>query len=230
MSLKLKMSFGASVGCPRPASAFLRKLSSRLVDCSNWPERVLFLDVETTGLNRQRDTITVMGWSFGGYASTLIASQDPSLLREDAGCAKALVTFNGGRFDTKFINREFPEIVFPRNHIDLMFLCRRIGLRCGQKAIENALEIGLRDDESKLDGADAVVLWRNYNRGDRDALRRLILYNRADVAAIGAILDQIVDIMNMRSELSFRDVRFRDWSAPPGWQTLSGVSWPFGEE
>lgn len=243
MSLKSKKSLGVSYegntgslpathaedvnnAYPRSTTATSRKLRAQFLDCSLWPERVLFLDVETTGLNPQYDKITVMGWSFGGCASTLIAGQDPRLLREDVARANALVTFNGGLFDLKFIRREHPEIVFPRTHIDLMYLCRRIGLRGGQKSIENALGIDLRGDESQMDGADAVVLWHKYTHGDRDALRKLVLYNRADVAAIGAILDQIVDQMNLRSDLSLSDVRFRDWSAPPGWQTFSGVSWP----
>ena len=225
-----RMSAAGASARPGPTGAFLWKLHAQLMDCSRSPERLLFLDVETTGLSHQRDKITIIGWSFGGCANTLIANQDPSLLHEDAARAKALVTFNGGRFDSRFIRRQFPEMVFPRTHIDIMSLCRGIGLRGGQKSIEKALGIDLRDDRSEMNGADAVVLWREYQRGDREALRRLILYNRTDVAAIGAILDRIVDRMNMRSELPCGEVRFRDWSAPPGWWMLSDVSRTLAEE
>lgn len=206
------------------------KLRSQLVRCSRRPDRILFLDVETTGLSHRYDKITVIGWCFGGRATTRIAGQDTSSLRDDAARAAVLVTFNGGQFDLGFMRREFPEIVFPKIHIDLMHLCRRVGLTGGQKFVENTLGIDLRVNVSEVDGAGAVALWRKYTQGDGDAIRKLILYNRADVAAMGAILDEICERMNLKSESSFKEVRFRDWSAPLGWQTLSGVSGLFDGE
>ena len=201
----------------------LQKLCTQLVECSRCPERILFLDVETTGLDPYRDGITVIGWSFGGYARTLVRGMGSEPLREDLARAKFLVTFNGGRFDTKFLVREFSGIAFPRVHIDLMHLCRRVGLTGGQKAIERALGIDLRDDATRIDGATAIVLWRMYTQGDREALRRLIRYNRVDVAAMGAIIDEVIRRMNTRCDLSMSGVRFRDWAAPAGWCTLPSV-------
>ena len=203
--------------------ASLRKLRNQLVECSRFPERVLFLDIETTGLRRY-DDITVIGWSFGGCANTLVKGNDTTLLREDFQQAKFLVTFNGGRFDAKFVAREFPEMVFPRAHMDLMYLCRGLGLTGGQKEIEKTLGIDLRYGMRKMNGVTAVALWRKYVQGDREALRRLILYNRVDVAALGAILDEVVSRMNLQTEVSIGKVRFRDWSAPAGWQTVPDVS------
>ena len=73
----------------------LQKLCTQLVECSRYPERILFLDVETTGLDPYRDVITVIGWSFGGYARTLVRGMGSEPLREDLARAKFLVTFNG---------------------------------------------------------------------------------------------------------------------------------------
>ena len=203
--------------------AHLRKLRAVIEECSRCPERVLFLDVETTGLDPFYDDITVIGWSFDGSARTMIRGADSYLLRSDLERAQFLVTFNGGRFDTRFIARAFPGIVFPRVHLDLMYVCRCVGLTGGQKEIERAVGISLRDEATNLDGATAVMLWRRYLQGHREALRRLILYNRTDVAAMGAILDEVVRRMNARVKLSTGPVCFLDWSAPSRWRELPEV-------
>ena len=206
-----------------------QKLRRQLAACADSPEDILFLDIETTGLSHYYDEITVIGWSFGGHAKTIIKGQDPRLLQEDAARAKALVTFNGIRFDTKFIAREFPEIVLPERHVDLTYLCRRVGLTGGQKSIEKALDIGFRDDSTDMDGAAAVVLWHRYIRGDQDALQHLIRYNRADIAAMGAIFDEALSRLSVQPELFPKNVCFRDWSAPQDWQTLPHIPAPSDE-
>ena len=215
----------ASRARANPASqrAIPRKLRDQLALCASFPDRTLFLDVETTGLSHFYDEITITGWTFGGAAKTLVKGQDPSPLLEDAARAKVLVTFNGIRFDTKFIAKEFPAVTLPETHIDLMYLCRRVGLKGGQKAIEKELDIRVRDDLADVDGAAAVVLWRRYMRGDDAALRKLIRYNRADIAAMGAILDRTVPRFALPPDLFLEDPRFRNWSAPEGWHDLSGV-------
>ena len=206
-----------------------KKLYHHLAACADSPENILFLDIETTGLSHYYDEITVIGWSLGGHAKTIIKGQDPRPLQEAAARAKALVTFNGIRFDARFIAQEFPEIVLPEPHVDLMYLCRRVGLTGGQKAIEKALDIGFRDDLTNMDGAAAVVLWHRYIRGDQDALQQLIRYNRADIAAMGAIFDEALSRLSTQPDLFPKNVRFRDWSAPRGWQTLPHIPVPSSE-
>ena len=196
-------------------------LRRRLEYCARFPERVLFLDVETTGLSHYYDRITVLGWSFGGRACTCVRGNDAAQFREDAAQAAAVVTFNGIRFDAKFIAREFPDVELPDTHIDLVYLCRRAGLTGGQKAIEKALGLKFRGDAADIDGAAAVLLWHRYIRGDTGALRDLIRYNRADIAAMGAIFDCTA------ARLGFEpNVAFADWSAPPGWRAAPAISPP----
>ena len=208
---------------PAARRAIPPKLQEQLALCASFPERVLFLDIETTGLSHYYDEITIVGWTFGGAAKTLVKGQDPRPLVKDAARAKVLVTFNGIRFDTKFIAKELPEVALPDTHIDLMYLCRRVGLKGGQKAIEKELNIRVRDDLADVDGAAAVVLWHRYMRGDTSALRKLIRYNRADIAAMGAILDLTVPRFAFHPDLFLEDTCFRDWAAPNGWQELSGA-------
>lgn len=204
--------------------ANLRDLRGRLSECVRYPERVLFLDIETTGLNPHNDEITVIGWSFDGCAKSMVKGTSSDRLRNDFQQAKSLVTFNGGRFDLKFLAQAFPEITFPKVHIDLMFFCRRVGLTGGQKTIEKSLGIDLRNDETRVDGLKAIEFWRRHIHGDRGALQTLVLYNRVDVAAMGAILDEVILRVSRQTNLSMRGVRFVDWSAPAGWRTLRGFS------
>ncbi len=206
---------------PGPLRTIPPKLQEQLALCASFPDRVLFLDIETTGLSHYYDEITIVGWTFGGAVKTLVKGQDPSPLAEDAARAKALVTFNGIRFDTKFIAKEFPQVTLPDTHIDLMYLCRRVGLKGGQKAIEKELNIRVRDDLADVDGAAAVVLWHRYMRGDTAALQKLIRYNRADIAAMGAILDLTVPRFAFHPDLFLEETSFQDWSAPEGWLDLT---------
>ena len=196
------------------------KLQGQLTLCTSFPDQVLFLDIETTGLSHYYDEITIIGWTFGGAAKTLVKGQDPAPLLEDVARAKALVTFNGIRFDTRFITKEIPEVAFPETHIDLMYLCRRLGLKGGQKAIEKTLEIRFRDDIGDVDGAAAVLLWHQYLRGDVAALRKLVRYNRADIAAMGAILDCAIPCFVFHPDMFLEEVSFREWSAPEDWRIL----------
>jgi predicted nuclease with RNAse H fold/dephospho-CoA kinase/DNA polymerase III epsilon subunit-like protein len=192
-------------------------LREQLALCRRHPDRILFLDIETTGLSHHYDEITVVGWSIGGRASTMVKGDSHELLRKDAQGALALVTFNGIRFDERFLRQEFPDVLLPCNHIDLMYLCRRVGLTGGQKAIEKQLGLSLRNDIAEVDGFAAVLLWHRYLRGDTSALNTLVRYNRADIAAMGAIFDNVIDRFEFEPDLFVERVTFSDWSAPAGW-------------
>jgi len=195
------------------------KLDAELSICFEHPERVVFLDVETTGLSHYYDEITIVGWSVGGRSCTLIKGDDPSELIRSLRSAFAIVTFNGIRFDQRFLKQEFPEIRIPTVHIDLMYLCRRVGLTGGQKSIENELALNFRETLKDVDGFAAVLLWHEYLRGSTASLEKLIRYNRADIAAMGAILDVTLGKLKYEHGLFSSHVNFVDWSAPPNWQT-----------
>ncbi|WP_376704195.1 DUF429 domain-containing protein [Mesorhizobium sp. ISC25] len=207
---------------PRTATSERRpvlplRLKQQLALCGQYPERVLFLDIETTGLSHHYDEITVIGWSIGGRASTMIKGESHQRLLEDAHEALALVTFNGIRFDQRFIRQEFPDVTLPPHHLDLMYLCRRVGLTGGQKAIERELGLSLRGEIADVDGFAAVLLWHRYLRGDVAALETLVRYNRADIAAMGAIFDHVIDRLWIEPDLFLKRAAFKDWAAPAGW-------------
>lgn len=197
-----------------------KKLYGQLSLCTEFPEKVLFIDIETTGLSHFYDEITIVGWSLGGVSETYVKGEKSDALLKAAESAIAMVTFNGIRFDKRFLEIEFPEISLPEVHIDLMYLCRRVKLTGGQKSIETELKIDFRQGIDEVDGFAAVLLWHEYLRGDLQSLKRLIQYNRADIAAMGSIFDIALKKLNFSPDLFGAKVRFEDWSAPQDMYTL----------
>ena len=207
----------ARIQTAKPISKDLR---DKLAICHEHPERVLFLDIETTGLSHFYDEITIVGWAIDGKSGTFIKGQDPADLFQATQRAVAVVTFNGIRFDQRFLKQEFPQVSLPEAHIDLMYLCRRVGLTGGQKAIEATLGLDFRDDLEGVDGFAAVLLWHQYLRGELGALKRLIAYNRADIAAMGGLMDHALAMLGYEPDLIGQPVKFVDWSNPKDRQKL----------
>lgn len=204
-------------------------LQEKLALCVAHPHDVLFLDIETTGLSHYYDEITIIGWSIGGQASTFVKGDAPDAFFADVARAKVMVTFNGIRFDQRFLRQEFPDVKLPLHHIDLMYLCRRVGLTGGQKAIERELGIDMRTGLADVDGFAAVLLWHRYLRGELDALSKLIRYNRADIGAMGAIFDHVRTMFTLQPDLFQSQVSFLDWAAPTGWLDFPMIKAPNSE-
>ncbi|MDR1546222.1 MAG: ribonuclease H-like domain-containing protein [Deltaproteobacteria bacterium] len=157
-----------------------------------FPDESAFVDIETTGLSRHWDQTTIIGWSIGGrYDVVVFGRDDPSRFLADLTRAKALVTFNGKCFDLKFLLKDLGQFAYPKAHADLRFVGRRAGFSGGQKAIEIAIGCQRQDDDVG-GGAEAVKLWLEYRRAGaaaKRALRRLIVYNHADVEGMKHIFD-----------------------------------------
>jgi hypothetical protein len=177
---------GGTIATPRPKS------SSSFSPLLEQPRGILFLDIETTGLSRYYDYVTLIGFAIDGNYEVIVAGEDPQPLLDALARAQSLVTFNGSGFDLPFLEDTLGEVSWPRHHVDLRYACKAIGHTGGQKEIEQALGVACRAGVEGVDGAAAVVLWHRYMRGDRAALRDLIAYNRADVEAMGHILEHVV--------------------------------------
>lgn len=188
----------------KPEKLLEHRLTTALAD----PGRVVFLDVETTGLSWYYDELTIVGWACDGKYQFQVEGDDPALLLEALRTAQTLITFNGTLFDLRFLKKKFGDIVLPREHIDLRYLAKRVGLVGGQKEIERALGLSTRAGLEDLEGAGAVLLWHRYLRGDRKALARLIDYNRRDVLGMCGILDVVVDRLDVHPDLLLSRARF----------------------
>jgi uncharacterized protein YprB with RNaseH-like and TPR domain len=158
----------------------------------NFREGACFLDIETTGLDRHRDDVTVVGLHRDGETTTLVAGRDLTAdrLGRHLDDADLLVTYNGKRFDVPFLAEAF-DVSVDVPHVDLMYPCRSLGLTGGLKTVER--EVGIERDRPDLSGEDAVRLWRAYRGGDDDALETLVSYNRDDAANLQTLMDVVAN-------------------------------------
>lgn len=166
-----------------------------------YPEEVLFLDIETTGLSLYYDIITIIGWSIGKEFGIYLNGHSDIRFKEALKRAKVIVTFNGTMFDLKFIKKHFGSIEFPKIHLDLRFFSKRVGFSGGQKAIENQIGFTRATDIEGMLGEAAPILWHKYRRGDQDAMRRLIEYNHADIEGMKAILDKSIALFYTKEKI-----------------------------
>ncbi len=156
---------------------------------SSFSDFAAFVDIETTGLSKSRDEITVVGIYDGKESKTYVKDINLDDVVKELSKYRLLVSFNGARFDLPFIKSEFPEIEFNQLHIDLMYPLRRIGYSGGLKNIEKLLGISRGDDTKGLTGFDAVRLWKQYERGNQESLEKLIKYNREDIVNLKTIVE-----------------------------------------
>ncbi|WP_407525990.1 ribonuclease H-like domain-containing protein [Lacibacter sp. MH-610] len=158
-----------------------------------FPEDVMFLDIETTGLSKYYDHITQIGWSFQNQFNVYYKGLSKNEFIRAIKRAKCIVTYNGSIFDIPFIKNEFPEIEFPLCQIDLRFFSKRFGYTGGLKKIES--EIGYTRDleDNEISGEIAPVLWHKYKEGNTKALKQLIKYNKEDVESMKLLFDICIE-------------------------------------
>jgi uncharacterized protein YprB with RNaseH-like and TPR domain len=142
-------------------------------------ESTVYLDIETTGLDRYYNTITTIALYDGRSIKTYIQGENLDDFIEDIQQYKVIVSYNGKSFDVPFIEQYF-NIRLGLAHIDLRYVLSSLGFRGGLKGCERQLDMD-RGDLSDIDGFFAVLLWEEYQRtGDEKAFDTLLAYNIQD--------------------------------------------------
>lgn len=158
----------------------------------DFQESVAFVDIETTGLDKNFDQITTIALYDGNQVRTYVNGQNLSEFKRDIQDYRLLVTFNGKTFDVPFI-RNFLGVDMGQAHIDLRYVFAKIGYKGGLKAVERRLGID-RGDLRDVDGFFAVSLWQEYKRRKNErALETLLAYNCADVVNLEKLLAYAVN-------------------------------------
>ncbi|QRK06405.1 ribonuclease H-like domain-containing protein [Archangium violaceum] len=164
----------------------------------------VYFDIETDGAQEQVPTVVAL-FDDGGLR-VFIQGRNMDALPEAMAERRLWVTFNGSCFDVpvlrQYFGKAFPT---PDAHIDLRFVCRRLGMGGGLKEIEDKLGLARPPHMKGVNGWDAVLLWRAYlARGDVEALRFLVEYNLYDSFQLRSLMDKAynraLDDLNMDAE------------------------------
>jgi uncharacterized protein len=153
--------------------------------------KAAFVDIETTGLYAGPHAITLIGLFNGQETRVFIQGLNLEEFKNEIQKYQLIVTFNGKRFDIPFIRYVLGDLPAGQAHLDLMYPLRRLGYRGGLKSIEGQLGIGRQGTLRQVDGFMAVILWREYKRGNQAALDTLIRYNLEDVVNLQYLADQV---------------------------------------
>ena len=121
---------------------------------------MVYLDIETTGLDRYYQSITTIALYDGYEIKTYVQGQNLDDFIEDIQNYKVIVTYNGKSFDIPFIESFF-NIRLNHAQIDLRYILYSLGFKGGLKGVERQLGND-RGDLRDVDGFFAVLLWDEY--------------------------------------------------------------------
>lgn len=161
-----------------------------------------FLDIETTGLDKYNDSITLIGVYDGSQSKIFVNGQNMDQFESEISKYDMIVSFNGRCFDVPFIQAKFPSVDLNKFHCDLRFAMRAIGYAGGLKRIEKEVGLVRDDDLQDIDGWEAVRLWYKYKRGDDSALELLKKYNQADIENLKVLMEFTFDKLRDQEFLS----------------------------
>lgn len=154
--------------------------------------KIAYVDIETTGLSRWYEEITVIGIYDGCIPHTYVNGVNLLDAKEKLKEFDIFVTFNGKQFDMPFIEHHFSH-QYDVIHLDLRYMLKELGLQGGLKSIEYQLGIDRGEDLAGVDGFEAVRLWRQYKRGSREALDKLLRYNEQDIINLKLLLNYYLE-------------------------------------
>ncbi|WP_051531044.1 ribonuclease H-like domain-containing protein [Clostridiisalibacter paucivorans] len=176
-------------------------------------KKVCFFDIETTGFNRNKNYITIIGIVYYKNSKKIIKQyfadtlNDEYLLLEKFLCDftnfDTYISYNGDLFDIPFINARLKKYNFnytisKHKSIDIINIVKKyrdiLGLeKYRQKDIEKMLNINRSD---KISGKDMVKLYFNYLETQNRETKDIILkHNLDDIYYLPEIL-KIYDLIN----------------------------------
>ena len=150
-------------------------------------ELTVYLDIETTGMERDYNDITTIALYDGATIQTYVHGQNLNDFVDDIQKYNVIVSYNGKSFDVPFIENYFG-IQLNHAQIDLRYVLSSLGYKGGLKECERQLGMD-RGDLSDVDGFFAVFLWNEYQKtGNKKALDTLLAYNVQDTVNLESLM------------------------------------------
>jgi uncharacterized protein YprB with RNaseH-like and TPR domain len=150
----------------------------------------VYFDIETTGLDFNEDSLTVIVAYDGKNIKSFVAGENLDEFAQYIMQFAMCVTFYGNDFDIPFLTRKldiYPSFV----QMDLFYELRDLGYKGGLKSIER--EFGIQRGELEdIRGNHAILLWKQYQETkDKQYLETLLAYCCADVLSLRVLADLV---------------------------------------
>lgn len=169
-------------------------------------DKLLFLDIETTGLSAQTASIYLIGvcyyredmwYGVQWFANNI--NDEIDIINAFFDFAKSyttLIHFNGNQFDLPFIMQRCEKLGLPHTFDNFcgIDIYKRVALckhflqlpNCKQKSIEKFLHL---DREDQYNGGELIAVYKNYlTTHSQDAEKLLLLHNKEDLKGMPEIL------------------------------------------
>jgi len=174
----------------------------------NLKGKILYFDIEATGLDLTEDSITTISTFNGSEIKYFVKDQNLEEFITYIENFDAIATFDGEKMDIPFIQRKLG-FDFYHIHFDLFRISRKLGISGGLKQIENYL--GISRNIKNLDGIDgktAIYLWKEYQlTNDTRYLDTLLAYNIEDAVNLEPILAWFYDRLRAKDGLPVKSLK-----------------------
>nr|MDO8084745.1 ribonuclease H-like domain-containing protein [Candidatus Sigynarchaeum springense] len=157
--------------------------------------KVIYLDIETTGLDLARDVITTVSVLDGDTCRHFTRDENLQDLVPylESNADKAICTFNGTTFDLPFIEREAGRALAHRTIDAYLLSSERLFIPGGLKKLREGF--GWTSGEEQNAGADAVWLWFKWKQDHDPAYREALLeYCGEDALSLRFVLAHLFNL------------------------------------
>ncbi len=175
----------------------------------NLKGKILYFDIEATGLDIVEDSITTISTFDGSEIKYFVNGQNMEEFIPYLENFDAIATFDGEKMDLPFVESKLG-FDFYQIHFDLFKISRQLRISGGLKQIENYIGISRNTKNlGGMDGKTAIYLWKEYQlTNDIRYLDTLLAYNIEDAINLEPILSWFYDRLRAQEGMPVKSLKF----------------------